>query len=204
MENLKITADNRVIIRVWTSQWNKHHPGQNVGHVSIETESPKGYYSLWPTDQGKNQGPGLFKPIQKEFKRTYQADRLAEDRDPELTICLYSLNIKGIIKKFNDIKDNLAGWRLVGSNVLSRKLKSTNKESCASLAYRLLLAGDIDDLTSSHSSKAATIVSPDDLGGLIKDAKKVELKDYPETKKFTYEDETPLAEEKEASSCTIL
>jgi hypothetical protein len=35
----KIPCDslNRVIIRIWTSEYNKNYRGEGVGHVSIET-----------------------------------------------------------------------------------------------------------------------------------------------------------------------
>lgn len=39
---------NRVIIRIWTSADNTQYPGNNVGHISLETQSPNAYISLWP------------------------------------------------------------------------------------------------------------------------------------------------------------
>jgi hypothetical protein len=33
-------TQQRVIVRVWTSEHNKQFPGESVGHVSIETPKP--------------------------------------------------------------------------------------------------------------------------------------------------------------------
>jgi hypothetical protein len=36
----KDLTQQRVIVRVWTSEHNKQFPGESVGHVSIETPKP--------------------------------------------------------------------------------------------------------------------------------------------------------------------
>lgn len=184
-----LTEDNRTIVRIWTSGFNLKCRGENVGHVSIQT--PDRYISLWPTQQGL----GLFKPIPHIFN-TYEDDLKDEERPSEITICLYSLNISRIEEKFDlfagtDNKSGtLQGWTLIGGN---RLINQNSGQSCSSLAYELLKAGGIYDLISStYSSRYASIVSPDSLVDALQDAKRYELKNHHETQAFTFEGEMQI------------
>jgi hypothetical protein len=196
---------NRVIIRVWHSAFNLSAKGVSCGHVSIEISEIKVceqgckhacnhekvpfYVSLWPLAAGKKTGLlGAYKTMPHELKSNYEVDLKEEGRLPETIICLYSLKTINIVNKFNAIKSTLKGWTLFGSNKI---LNSGNAESCASLAYRLLNAGNIYSLAPSVSSaKFSSTATPDDLATLVKTAKKKELKKYPKTKHFNFSKET--------------
>lgn len=198
-----LDENDRVIVRIWTSGFNKVHPGENVGHISIESENPKRYYSLWPSKPTTTDGLGLFQVISPELKQDYSADYRAEGRDPEVVICLYSLTGTHIETEFNGIKKNLQGWQLIGSNILSRS-GGTAKENCSSFAYRLLKAGGIyDSVSSSWSSKFSSIVTPDGLVDLVKSAKQYELREHPETQNFSFDNETGIAPAQEKGGCAL-
>jgi hypothetical protein len=209
-----VRENNRVVIRVWTSSLNHRVPGQDVGHVSIETAD--NYISLWPSELVSIKGPGVFTPVKPQYHH-YVDDLRDEKRRAERTICLYSLYIPELIAEFEKIKeivkeeklerndetgeteqvknDAITGWRLIGSNVLSR-LNNSGGESCASLAYRLLNAGRIYDLVSSkYSSKYSSIVTPDALLLAIEDARKEELYRYPAVKDYAYSNPRDLTEQ---------
>lgn len=70
---------------------------------------------------------------------------------------------------------------------------SPSGESCASLAYWLLVGGGLTNLLGSGpSSKVSVVATPNKLKEIAIKAKKAELKDHPETAAFEYEDETPI------------
>ena len=204
-----IREANRAVVRVWTSGLNHRVPGHDVGHVSIETKD--GYISLWPAEPVSFKGPGIFTPIKHQF-HTYGDDLRDEKRRPERTICLYSLYISRITSEFeklvNEIKavrseeeveketkQSLKGWRLIGSNLISR-IDNSGGESCASLAYRLLNAGGIGELISSkYSSKQSIIVTPDDLLLAVEDARKEELQRFNNVQGFNYKNPTDSLEQ---------
>lgn len=188
-------VENRVVVRIWTSAYNKDRPGENVGHVSIETTQPKGYMSLWPKAQPTQQGgSGLFKPIPHEFKQNVAEDYNAELRQPEITVCLYSLNSELLFEKWETEKIRLQGWVLIGHN---RLINQGSGDSCSGLAYRLLESGGIYEKLISRTyffSTFSSVVTPDDLGKAVSVAKQQELSLHPETAKFQYVEETPIEE----------
>lgn len=170
--------NNRVIIRIWASKRNR---GENVGHISIQT--PNRYMSLWPNN--KDQGLGVLLPIQPEFKVNADADIEEEGRVPEKLYCLYSLDVTAMEAQFDVIKSNQSfkGWVLIGDNLL---LNKGNAHSCSSLAYKVLLAGDIYSLLShGYSSNFSSITSPDLLDAALSKAKQTEFASYPNSKKYT-------------------
>ena len=202
--------ENAVIVRVWTSQFNKRHRGENVGHVSIETVSPPGYMSLWPSEAGKASNMGFFQPIQHEFKPDYDADYEAEGRrKPEVTVVLYNLNPGKIYAEFQNVVDHFeslkevgksSGWVLIGGNQL---INGKSGESCSSLAWRLLKAGGIyDEISSSYSSTNSVVVSPDGLVNVLKSAKVYEQESYPDTKEFQFSGELSVPERR--GGCTLI
>jgi hypothetical protein len=203
---VRCRENNRVIIRIWTSAYNKEFPGQNVGHVSIETTQPVGYMSLWPQEEPKLQTKdhGLFKTVAHEFKRDLKEDHTAEARPAEITVCLYSLSSELLFEKWNTEKASLKGWTLIGHN---RLINQSNGDSCSGLAYRLLERGGIYEQLISRgrfSSTFSSVVTPDDLGKAVCVAKQQELALHPETADFHYADETPIAPARESSTCLIL
>jgi hypothetical protein len=194
----KLKENDRVIIRLWLPD------NEGCGHVSIETQSPQNYYSLWPKHDFdiKNSGSGLFTSTQHKL-HTYEDDLKAEGRDPEVRVALYRLHGRSMRRKFDTIKENLNGWRLIGSHALARITNMTSGESCASLAYRLLVAGGLNQLVSSSvSTKESIVVTPTDLSKIAKQAKQYELTHYPETKEFTWETETSVSVNE--NNCLIL
>jgi hypothetical protein len=214
-----LEEQNRVIIRVWSpiglsqakemvrsqvpkeatqSQTNlfvKEHTSDygSCGHVSIETTNPRGYYSLWPEggfDMKKDKA-GFFKP-KKHEQKTYLEDLEAEGRNPDVAICLYSLDGYALSVNFERLIKNLDGWRLVGSNCVTR-LSKKSSESCASLAYRLLDGGGLSKVVSSCvSTHVSSVATPNDLVKIAKEAKQYKLTKYTETKKFKFRHETPV------------
>lgn len=172
---MTLDISTRVIIRVWTSQDNKQFPGNNVGHISIET--PNNYMSLWPIPHPPKQKKEFqeynilkqkylkyFMERPSDFLQSYQDDYHAEGGiPPQVTICLYSLDHYMVDNEFYKLKMN-TGWRLVGSNLLVQKLDDTveamvsyskiietkvehkNIDNCASLALKMLKAGRITQL----------------------------------------------------------
>ncbi len=173
---MALDISTRVIVRVWASQENKAFPGNNVGHVSIET--PDIYMSLWPvpfTQQQKDEynRSGILKQKylkyfmerSASFLQSYQDDYKAEGNiAPQVTISLYSLDYHMIENEFHNLKANTEGWRLIGSNlfvqtledtvgtmlsyskILENKTEHKNIENCASLAVKILKAGGISHL----------------------------------------------------------
>jgi len=152
------------------------------GHVSIQTKNPRGYYSLFPAD--KDRKHDLFE-IEKHACHTYADDLEAENyHQPDVTISLYGLDGISISDKFDEISTHLKGWVPCGSNALTRSNDET-AESCASLAYRLLVAGGLFHETNRcFSSKASAFLTPEALEKIVKSAEKQELNTHPEIKHF--------------------
>jgi hypothetical protein len=145
----QILEENQVIVRIWTSQANPHVPGENVGHVSIET--PEIYLSFWPTKDGKSTGKGVVKPIEYDkTKRSYDDDFEDERRAPELIFHFYTLDVDQIKTTFNHLCSSTEGWSLTGLALLG------GGDSCASSAWKLLVAGKIENLISKSEQISAS------------------------------------------------
>jgi hypothetical protein len=208
--DVKFHENNRVIIRIWTSSFNKEMPGENVGHISVEALDT--YMSLWParrrptndTREGKisSKLKKIFEERPPHYMCKYKEDRDAEDRDPEYVFCLYSLDQEAIIGEFDKLKRNIQGWTLLGGNIL---INSGASESCATLAYKLLKAGGIYNLISaSFSSENSVVTNPDSLSRASIAAKEYESEHYPETKDYAYEGETKLNPSSEDKKCLMM
>lgn len=235
MQTDRILCDenNRVTIRIWTSESNRQYPGQNVGHVSIETTTPKSYISFWPVpftyvDIQKYQVSGkLDRKILKyfgerdaQYMTSYMDDYEKEGKqEPQLVICLYGLDAENIIIKFNELKNEIGTWRLIGSNLLVQNIETVasnvtgklfetnvgkkNIDNCSSIAYKLLKAGGLyDEVSSSFSFKFSSSVTPDDLADAVIAAKNYEHKKFSEIKQFIFVTETDVV--KKESSCLIM
>lgn len=218
----RLLEERRVIVRIWHSQWNIHKKGVGVGHISIQAGDV--YMSLWPKkplegSSAKQQKKGKH---QHELLVDYEKDLVYEKRPPETTLCFYSLDRDAIVDAFRQIEEKLSGWTLLGNIAIK------NAHSCASMAWDLLLRGNLGRLLSprhqtsvqsQESTKGSgygtgaffasqsgdskngsiyslqnfiqgTIKSPDAIRALLVEAKKVEWKKEPSTKKMTYEQET--------------
>jgi hypothetical protein len=239
---MKLDSSSYVVVRVWTSEDNKHFPGESVGHVSIETSNGM-YASLWPvefTEEQKNEHKGYRKLHQlyrkyfmersSEYQHSYNDDyQLEGDKEPQVTVCLYSLDVKSVEKAFNALKDDITGWRLVGSNVFMQttekvvekkmsifienmnvetKVGKRDVDSCSSLAYKLLKAGGIYELISgNYSSTFSSVVTPDDLLTAVIDAKLSEIKSHSETANYSFSGETDvnvLKKSTKSSNCLVM
>lgn len=204
-ERPQLTQDSRIIVRVWTSERNSEFPGQSVGHVSIETFQPAGYMSLWPRATPTGLDKGAIQPVPHEFKANYAADLQAERRRPELTICLYSLNLQLLHEAWHNKMNNLEGWTLIGSNKL---INSGSADSCSGMAYHLLEKALIYELISKsrYSKTFSSVVTPDDLGNAVRQAKLAELERFPETAAFNFVDETHIevSRSNNGAFCNIL
>lgn len=192
---------NRVIIRIWDSNIKQVLTGQvskeerQVGHISIQT--PNKNMSLWPENPPQTHFEEFFGIQQKDFVLTPEQDVKYESewdnkgniiklQPPSTIICLYSLDVKAIEARFNEIHSDpeFKGWTLLGNNLLLNKGKA---HSCASLAYTLLKAGGIYELLSfldSSTGGLSSSASPAALATITNKAKQAELAKYPDTKKF--------------------
>lgn len=217
----------RTIVRIWTSGHNPVHPGKDVGHVSIEIQNMKVdghdlYISLWPQsgirfEQIADTVPHRWHSLEDDLK--------AEGREPEVIYCFYTLDRYAMRDKFEDLQTTLKGWRLLG-NLFVRKQDTA--ESCASVAYNILQAGDTkeilppavhrssklssagsaklfkDKVYSSELSSASVVVSPDALVEILRMAKLRELEKEPNTKDITYPAETSVVVKVKHSKCLMM
>ena len=215
---------SRVIVRVWTSRENKSFPGDNVGHVSIET--PTSYMSLWPVPFTHEQIAGYraaksldqqyskyYMERNPDWKANYQEDYQSEgNQEPQVVICLYSLNIDDIESAFGRLQNDTKAWRLVGSNMLLQQLETLSVkvaqsakwpppaetvENCASLALKLLKAGGMNNLVSfakeaSFCSATSSAVSPDRMLEILIPAKLKEIERHTETQGYQLKVETSI------------
>jgi len=132
---IMLFEQKRVIVRIWTSSVNRSYPGDNVGHVSIQT--PNQYISLWPKEALSTKGSAPPK-LPESF---IEDVRLENDRRPELTFCFYSLDRHAIDKSFTVFKNSSdSSYSLLGIR--------TNSTNCAQLALKLLIAGGVGRLIS--------------------------------------------------------
>lgn len=108
-------------------------------------------------------------------------------------VALYGLNIGHIHTTFTQLQENCPGWRLIGSNFLTR-LTNGSGENCASVAYRILNAGGMyaGTLKAKGSSETLSVTTPDMLIRHVMAAKKKEQHVHAETKDWTFDGETPL------------
>jgi hypothetical protein len=179
----KLESYQYVIVRVWLC---KEDGGEDVGHVSLQT--PSHYMSLWPgvNSSKTTKTSMLFEHRERvEFKPNYEADLKAENREPEFTCHLYSLDIKQMNNKFIKIKKETKNWSAAGN---TQKFNQTGKisRSCSSAAREILIAGGIENL-SIEGFTVSIMPSPHNVFTRTRNAKKTELEKYPITKKFDKE-----------------
>ncbi len=137
-------------------------------------------------------------PAYTESKYSFQAVKLIQ---ANFRMALYTLETQEIDSEFLRLQKTVSGWRMVGSNLLTRNFLEETTENCASLGYRCLNAGGLSGhLKSKLSSKTSCVVSPDDLLRLIVAMKERELIDYPHTASWTIPEiiESPLEDVKRA------
>lgn len=188
-----LSKKNRVIIRIWNSGING---GENVGHVSIET--PNEYISLWPQGHPAGKIKRFFETREHGFIPHVEMDNQLELRTPEITVCLYGLDVDKIEKKFIWFKENIEGWTLFGGN---RLLNNSSAKSCSSLALDVLKEGGLGANYLVFSSS----VTPDKLAEAAIAEKKREIADHPDTLLFKFDGEYDVMENRyEKVTCSIL
>lgn len=91
-------------------------------------------------------------------------------------LAFYSLDIGKISSEFTALRNSVNGWSMAGSNLLQQTLGMETKESCASLAYRILSAGGFQSLLpalsrGSMSLETSSFVKPGQLAKRVFEAK---------------------------------
>lgn len=205
-ENPPLTAATRVVINIWLPRINGNEGTANlfikahmnnetnpntsrIGHVSLETTNK--YASWWPNPKNGEQ-VGIFNVVgaqNSNYEQDCRSENLNDGKNgqPDLKVCLYSLDVGKIEECFNNIEnDPQYGYVLAGDKKATRILNDDKGQSCAGLAYELLTVGGILKLSNIHADLKAKwiVVTPDNLAELIKNAKQKELVLYPETQGF--------------------
>lgn len=187
-----LSEDSRVVVRIWTSRDHPTLPGDNVGHISLETQvlNNHEYMSFWPLpftteqiilfrEEGKLEQKTLryFQERGSRLMGDYADDFKAEGgRKAQVTIVLYGLDAGSIVNKFNSLKDQATHWRLLGGNkvidtatkpkdTVSQKFFSNSGEkveNCASFAYTLLKEGGLYSEISSSFSSRVSVAATPD------------------------------------------
>lgn len=191
------SEENRVIVRIWTSSHHHSHPGEDVGHISLEVPQVEGeslYISLWPQRAADNvrledtkATPGFFRAEPGTLIQSAQDDIRLEGRRPELMYCLYTFDVDAIAHHFAEKKANLGGWVLFGGNWLA-----SDSESCATLASSMLRAGDTQHIFGAGS--IGSVTSPDGLSTALQATRIEEARLFEErgVQRPVCEGETPL------------
>lgn len=144
---------------------------------------------------------GIWEPVDSVPRASEDEYYAIKPLEANFRMVLYSLDIQKIEDEFNELKDSIKGWKLIGTTALSRCTQEETTESCASLAYRCLVAGGFyENLKSTLSSQTSSAVDPEDLLRHVVAAKAKELKDHSETTDWIIEgvEETSLEEVKNA------
>jgi len=208
---MPLSRHQPVTVRVWIPKKDEDVSllDGDFGHISVEigsdlNEANRRYISLWSKGSIESvkreskigtiiaaiRTPGLFSPVEYE-SYNLRDDMLEEGREPEYTQALYSLDIPKMIETYDKEIKNTTGWVLIGENILLNRGKA---HSCSTLAYKILIAGGIKNLFNSGTVSApnlSSITTPTRLMDAVKEAKRNELKKYPESRDFdTYENDT--------------
>lgn len=101
-------------------------------------------------------------------------------------LALYGLDVNNIHAQFDTLKSNVDGWSKAGSNILQQVTGIRTNESCSSFAYRVLSAGNFQNLLSvaqrsGLSSRGLSAVTPGELAQRTIEAKSNEQNHQPET-----------------------
>ena len=130
-----LSEDSKVIVRIWTSRNHPTTPGNNVGHISLETQilGHQEYMSFWPqpfTEAQKTQyhQAGTLEQQALNYLQerdghlmcSYADDMTAEGGEPQATIVLYGLEPGSMVSEFEQLKTQVQHWRLLG--VLGRSM----------------------------------------------------------------------------------
>lgn len=166
-----------------------HKSHGNYGHATVETNNF--YASFWPA---VHFNPNLKTPVSATHASSPQEDTYQERRKYDGKFTLYSLDEDKINAEFERFEKERntqsslvkeSGWSAKGRKTLNQY----RGENCSGLAYRLLKAGGINELSDKCKkldSKFLT-VTPNEIFECVEDAKKKELEKFPETATFKRE-----------------
>lgn len=212
----QLTEDSRIIINIWLpkvqgkSTSAKHflksylkestRDDDRIGHVSVET--PNIYVSWWPNPSDEQQ-VNIFNVVNSQ-NSTYAQDCENEGGDPNLRICLYSLDIAEVEDCFRHVETSGYGYVLAGDKAVTRYFNTQKGQSCAGLAYEILMIGGLKKLINFYRDLEIQwlFVDPYNLSNLLKHAKEAECKLYPETQGFVLIDAEYSSEQ--VGKCVIL
>lgn len=197
-----LTEISRVIVNIWLPRVNdeiatslhfiksleakKLDPTKlnRIGHVSIET--PNQYASWWPAPDANR--VKIFNVV-KAANSTYADDCSpgGEGTVPDLRICLYSLDVQAIEDCFEHVENSDYGYVLAGDKKTVRLFNTEKGQSCCGLAYELLAAGGILDLSQIHQDLKLKyiVVTPENFSEFMQNTKQAESKKFPETDGFS-------------------
>lgn len=193
-----MNENDRIIVRIWLPRVDKQKSSAldvvkarcvdserevSIGHSSLEIVRTEKYISLWPNTSSSNTGSlaGICTPINPSYHTALTEDIEAENREPDVIVCLYSLKIGNITSIFDEIHKSSSGYKLIGDSSIG----SGEGHSCCSLVYSLLQFGGIEELSASEGSTLhSVVVTPANFAEFIKDAKRKELEKYPETREY--------------------
>lgn len=202
---------NRTVVRAWASAANAEKKGEGVGHVSIELIGSGGgcrYISLFPKDMSIMRA--LTHSIPHEY-RTLRQDLAVEKRQAHFLFCFYTFNHDAMLTRADRIESSIKGWSVVGNPLKMEEFWRT--ESCVSLAYKILKAGD-DELImptlieqtsravkgtswlfkapcyASQLSASPFVLSPDAFSDYLTQMKLKENEKNPDLSALTYDGET--------------
>lgn len=193
-QKIKISPQNWTTARAWRAidgAGNYTDPKEvgltkdgQFGHASVETEVC--YGSFWPfTRFNKNKTT----PVEAGHAHSPDHDTKNEGRKPDLETTFFSLNVANINAEFKKFEEEMEqpgkfknpGWAVMGSKILN-EYKGQN---CSGLAFRLLAAGGVKDLSPICAALAKkTVITPNDFFECAQAAKKKELELHPETANF--------------------
>lgn len=217
--------DRRTIFRFWLDK-----EDSSLSRISVQT--PDFYMSFCTMPSLTKKERFLLLGKMSSNKTDYQFDyKEAGDRAPDVTICLYSLDVDDMEncygRSYYNQKNRVGNWRHVGINlVVGIKPEAANYSlklfddpqkrpvaPCIALALTLLRAGGAEKLVSSLEKPDTKYVLPlpcaDELLRMFLQVKLAELKKFEDTKDYHFSEETSLELLQEAYSpkavkCTIM
>jgi len=212
-----VTEQVKQMAKVQTKGLTSNQAPGNVGHASVQMDNT--YVSLWPLrginknepSPSKQQARTALEPLSPEqiafLETNYgvsaaQIAELREGRSPTLderdeggvadvTQTFYSLDRNAIQQEYEAIKQS--DYKL--TDKANPKLENPTAKNCSTMAYSLLSAGGINRLsfTCRNLENGLTPLTPNALAACIEDAKKNELKKFPQTQNFVTPQDNDLS-----------
>ena len=161
------------------------HPG----HCSVQTKS--GNYLSIGTDEGL-ENIGITSQHEVVYGESFEQDVIAMKRFPEKRLDFYTLNIMKINELIETLrKPDSVLYSLLGSRP-GIKLETENNESCATISYRCLAIGGLEELLPlwDRSISSRTVLTPSLLTDYAEIARLIETERHLNIKDFQKEFET--------------